>query len=89
MSMLAAVGKQDGYLLGTSSASISSIGLCASSTDKFVSHAASAVFANYNSQGNFTWAMVNDAAMLLGHEAISSNTSTLTSQLLNVVSLSR
>ena len=84
-----AAGQQDGYMLVSSDSSIESIGLCSSSNNSFVSNASGAFEAEYNSKGNFNFAMVKDAGFLLGHEAISSNISTLTSQLLNVASLSR
>ena len=73
----------------SSGSSISSVGVCSSSRDSFVSNAAGAFQAKYNHEGNFTFAMVNDAGFLLGHEAISSNVSTLNPELLNVASLSR
>ena len=76
-------------MLVNSDSSIKSIGLCSSSNNSFVSNAAGAFEAEYNSKGDFNFAMVNDAGFLLGYEAISSNISTLTSQLLNVASLSR
>ena len=76
-------------MLVNSDSSIKSIGLCSSSNNSFVFNAAGAFEAEYNSKGNFNFAMVNDAGFLLGYEAISSNISTLTSQLLNVASLSR
>ena len=54
----------------SSGGSISSVGLCASSSDPFVSSAAGMLEANYNDKGSFTFAMVNDAGFMLGHASI-------------------